>query len=81
MKYFGVALMLLGMGLGLYVGFFVMLVGWMVQTLSAFQQPDPDTAFVAFGLLKMVFSTLFGFLSAAFFVIPGFIIYKNFLDR
>lgn len=73
----GAALIVAGICFGCYVGFYLCLVGGIVDIFTAFKGESVATSMLAFGLLKCLFAGLSGWGSAILFVAPGFMIISS----
>lgn len=79
-KLFGLLLILVGIGLGLYVGGYLLFIGGVVQIITAFQVftvatttvPSVAAMPIAFGLLKILMASIVGWIIFIIFFIPGF---------
>lgn len=70
-KLAGVALILLGVVLGLYVGLYLMFIGGIVQIVGAFGK-DPISGWdIAWGIVRVIFSGAVGEGCALFVAILG----------
>lgn len=69
---FGAALIIGGMALGLYVGFWLMFIGGIVDVINAVKAPETEVMAVALGIAKAVFASFLGIIAA---VVPCFIGY------
>lgn len=58
-----VLIFLFGIALGLYLGLYVLFVGGIVQIIEAFRQPEILPLDVAFGIVKMLFASVVGWIS------------------
>lgn len=64
--------MVIAVALGLYLGLWVMFVGGIIQAVHAFTQYDPVSASqLAFGIVRVLGSSLVGWLSFAIFALPS----------
>lgn len=76
MKIIGVILMVLGAGLGLYVGVWLMFIGGILDLVEyvnlLVDDSSPDAMLIVWGILKMVFASLAGYVSAVALILPGF---------
>jgi hypothetical protein len=59
----GVLLFVLGIAAGLYVGFWVMLVGGFLEIIDAIKAPVTSASEIGFGLLRIMFSSAVGALT------------------
>jgi hypothetical protein len=64
-----VILFLVGIVSGIYVGFWLMLVGGFIDIVTAIKEPIIDVSSVGFGLLKIVFSGVVGTITFWFFTL------------
>ena len=67
----GLGLILGGFLLGLYVGVWGCFIGGCVDVVAAIKAPSFEAGVFAWGLFKIVFGSLFGWLSALFGIVPG----------
>ena len=71
----GILMMLAGIVIGLYLGVWVMFVGGIVDIVDFFFNVRPlDAILLAFGILKVFFASIVGWLSFMFLAIPGWAI-------
>jgi hypothetical protein len=56
----GIILFALGIAAGIYVGFWVMLVGGLLEIIDAIKAPVTSASEIGFGLLRMIFSSAVG---------------------
>jgi len=56
----GILLFLAGIGLGIYVGFWLMFVGGLIEIINAIKAPVTVVSDVGFGVLKMMFAGFTG---------------------
>ena len=68
----GLGLIVLGVIVGLYVGFWVCLIGGIVQVIEAVRAKDLIAFEVAVGVARIFFAGLAGYVSALLFIIPGY---------
>ena len=69
----GALLILAGICLGLYVGVWVCLIGGIIDIINELKAPRAvETLTIAWGIVKIMFASLFGWLSAIVLIIPGF---------
>jgi len=74
----GIALIILGILLGLYVGGYLMLVKGIIQIIEEIRSPQAVRAsIIAWGIVKIIFAGFIGSISGLFLVIPG----KMFIDK
>lgn len=69
--FFGYMLMILGVVLGVYVGFWLMFVGGIVQIIEAVRAETLEAMPIAMGIARVMFAGIVGFLSALVLIIPG----------
>ena len=67
----GLALILGGVALGLFVGLYVELYGGLVQAINAFDGPDVDSTALAVGIVRALTFELAGILSGIIPVLLG----------
>lgn len=70
----GWLLILLGVGLGLYVGLYVMFIGGIIQIITQFGAPVIEASVIAWGVVKMIFAAAVGWIVALSLIFPGFAI-------
>jgi len=68
-NFLGVLMIVLGVCLGIYVGFWVCLVGGIVDIVHSFD--SGSVGGVIWGAVKFVFAGISGYASAALLIIPG----------
>ena len=68
----GLVMVLGGIGLGLYVGVWLCFIGGIIDIIEQIKAPEIESMVIAFGVVKIFGSTLFGSLSALVLVIPGY---------
>lgn len=73
----GIVLMLAGVVLGLYVGVWLCLVGGIVDIVEVIKSQGIDAMKIAWGIVKVLCSGLFGMLSAYVLLIPGWAMLDN----
>lgn len=76
-KITGVFLILLGLVMGIYIGFYLCFIGGILQIVIAIKSPDISEMSIAWGIAKIVFSGTIGILSAIILIIPGKILFNN----
>lgn len=74
-NFLGVGMILAGVVLGVYVGFWICLIGGIVDIVNNFNYGDVGG--VLWGALKFFFAGLAGYASAALLVIPGAAMIKD----
>jgi len=67
----GLILISVGVVVGLYVGFWWAFIGGITQIVNAVIAPEVIATTVAWGVAKVVFASLLGWISALVFIIPG----------
>jgi hypothetical protein len=67
----GILLMFAGLALGVYVGIWVCFVGGIVDIINQIKAPDMSASIIAWGVVKILFTGLAGWLAAAVCWIPG----------
>ena len=74
----GISIILGGIVLGLYVGLWVCFIGGIVQLINEIKSPEAVVAMnIAWGIAKIVFAGLFGWLAGLLFIIPGLAMAKS----
>lgn len=74
---FGVLLVLAGVGLGWYIGFWVMFVGGIVQAADALKSSPASSWGLAVGLSRIFLSSIIGYIVGMCIVIPGLTLIKR----
>ena len=73
----GVLMIMGGIVLGFYVGFWVCFIGGIVQLINEIKSPEAVVAMnIAWSIVKIVFAVLFGWLSALLLIVPGLAMIK-----
>ena len=67
----GVMLILAGIALGLYLGVWVCFIGGIVDIIDQIKAPELSAMAVAWGVVKIVFASLVGWLAALILILPG----------
>lgn len=75
-KLVGILLILVGIGLGIYVGFWWALVGGIVSIIEQVGSESVSTLVIAGDILRVLFSSLIGYVSVIVFIVPGIAIYR-----
>ena len=75
-EFFGFTLIVLGLVLGIYVGFWLCFIGGIVQVIEAIKQPEINAMSVALGIGRFFLSGIAGFLSATIGILPGRVLLK-----
>ena len=74
----GILIILGGIVLGLYVGLWVCFIGGIVQLINEIKSPEAVVAInIAWGIAKIVFAGLFGWLAGLLLIIPGLAMAKS----
>lgn len=71
MKVLGVLLIVLGIALGLYVGVWVMFIGGIFEIVDFIKLGLEDYSMLAWGIIKIILSSLVGWLCAFILIVPG----------
>ena len=58
----GIGLIILGIGLGLYVGLYLCFIGGIVAIVEAIKATPIESLGIAFGIVRIVFAALLGWL-------------------
>jgi len=67
----GLALCIIGVLFGLYIGIWVCFIGGIVQVIEQIRAENLEPLKVALGIARVFFTGLAGWLSAIIFIIPG----------
>jgi hypothetical protein len=67
----GLILILIGAAVGIYLGFWVMFIGGIVQIINACQNHPVLASGIAVGALRILFATIIGFASFFLFLATG----------
>ena len=70
----GGLLVAVGIGVGLYVGVWLMFIGGIVQVMDTIRAPELSAREVASGVARVVFAGLVGGFAAMSCVVPGFLL-------
>ena len=71
-KIAGGLLILTGIGLGIYVGFYLCIFGGIMAVLNEIKSPEAiSSAVIAWNIVRIVFAGLATWISALIFIIPG----------
>lgn len=73
----GWVVVVVGVCLGLYVGLYVMFVGGIIQIISQIGAVNVSAAAIAWGVVKMLFAAVVGWLITLAFVFPGVALASN----
>ncbi len=70
--FLGLLMILGGVVLGFYVGFWICFIGGIVDIINAFKASEPvAVSIIGWGILKIFFATIAGWVSALALIIPG----------
>lgn len=69
-NFLGSMVILLGLALGIYVGFWVFLVGGLTQFIETIREPEITKSALAFSVLKMLTAGFVGFVAT----LPGIVL-------
>lgn len=69
----GLAMMLAGIALGVYVGLWWAFIGGIVQVIEAAKATPVEAIGIAWGIAKIVFAGFLGMVTAFVAVFPGFV--------
>jgi len=67
----GLALLVIGIAFGMYVGIWWAFIGGIVQLVEAVKAPEISSLGIALGLLRISFATVIGTVSAIVFIVPA----------
>ncbi len=73
----GLILLIVGIGIGLYVGIYICFIGGISQIVGEIRADDMSNAGLAWGIAKTWFSGLAGLLADGVFVFPGWILLQT----
>lgn len=73
----GLVMIIGGIVLGLYVGVWWAFVGGIVDIIEQIRAPNLSALAVAWGVAKVVFAGLFGYLSALLLIFPGYYLVES----
>ena len=74
----GAVMILAGIALGFYIGFWVCFIGGIVQLINEIKSPEAVVAMnIALGIVKIVFAGVAGWVSALVLIIPGWAIVQD----
>ena len=74
--FFGNTLIVLGLVLRIYVGFWLCFIGGIVQVIEALKQPEINAMSVALGIGRFFLSSVAGIVSAVILIFPGRVLLK-----
>lgn len=72
----GIAMIVAGVILGLYVGLWLLFIGGIVQVINGVKM-DFNALYIAVGIAKIIISSAVGSVSALILVIPGLVIIRD----
>lgn len=75
--FFGIALMIIGIILGLYVGGWVCFIGGIVDVITEVRAENLVPLNVGIGVGKVFFAAFFGWLSCIVLLLPGYLMAKD----
>jgi len=67
----GLALLVIGVAFGLYVGIWWAFIGGIIQIVEVLKAPEINSFSLAIGLLRVTSASLIGSVSAIVFVVPA----------
>jgi|LakMenE18May11ns_1017448.scaffolds.fasta_scaffold8537121_2 hypothetical protein len=73
----GLILIVLGVCLGLYVGLYVCLVGGIIGLIDQIKAPETSSMAIATSIVKILFSSVLGWMSSLVGILPGIILIKD----
>ena len=73
----GLALIIIGILVGLYVGVWLCFIGGIVQVINEIRAANLDAMNIAIGIAKVFLSGLAGWLSAIICILPGAALLKD----
>jgi len=73
----GSVMIVAGVALGLYVGLWVCFVGGIVDVIEQIRAEHLEALVVAWGVAKILFAGLFGWIAAAVLLIPGVALFND----
>lgn len=73
----GVALVILGIALGAYVGIWVCFVGGILDILQEIVDQTYNLKAIGIGVTKMILASLAGYISAIIAILPGWALIQN----
>lgn len=79
-KTMGVVLMLTGVLLGLYLGIWWAFVGGVIDIVESFSGQGVYALGLAIGLVKIMFSSLIGYVSGLVLIVPGYTLFNTNLN-
>lgn len=73
----GLALMAVGIALGLWAGIWWAFIGGIVDVIREIRAPELDAMNVSIGIAKVIFAVLIGWIAAAVALLPGYALVKS----
>jgi len=73
----GMALIIIGITAGLYLGVWWAFIGGIIQIIDQIKAPDTESLQVAFGAVRILSAGIIGWASAILFVAFGLTVIKN----
>jgi hypothetical protein len=67
----GLLLVIIGIGVGLYFGIYWAFIKGIILIIEQIRATDMNSVILAWGIARVFFAGLIGWLSALFFLIPG----------
>jgi hypothetical protein len=74
----GLILVVLGVIAGLYAGIFLCFIGGIIQVIEAIKISPISSTEIAFGIARVLFAGLIGWITAIIFIIPGSLLIKDY---
>lgn len=68
----GIILILAGVALGIYLGLWLMFVGGIIAIVNAIQADPINGSTIAWGIVRIIFASFIGGISAMVLIIPGY---------
>jgi hypothetical protein len=73
----GFLLILAGIALGIYIGFWAMFVGGIVGLVNIFKSGAIEAMPIALNIAKIIFASFVGVISAYVLIIPGYVLMND----
>lgn len=73
----GLVMMVAGLGVGLYMGVWWAFIGGIVQVIQEIRAENLEALNVAFGIARVIFAAVIGWLSAIVLLFPGWLMLKD----
>lgn len=73
----GLCLIIIGILLGIYVGFWLCFVGGIIQIISEIRSDILNSFNIGIGIIKIMFSSFIGYIIGVIFIIPGMLLIKD----